>query len=294
MKCGFASIIGVPNAGKSTLINQILGFKLAITSKKPQTTRQRILGIYSDKEMQAILLDSPGIHPSTKLLNKFMQQATVGVINESDIVLFLHDSATKISSINNLLPFISQLNKPIILVLNKIDLIKPKDRFLPLIEQVNKLYKWEHIIPVSAKNGNNISELLKYIKQLLPDGPFLFPADEITDLSERFLASELIREKIIRNTAKELPYSTAVTIDEFRESTPENATIFVQATIHVERESQKAIIIGKQGLKLKQIGSLARIDLERLLANNVFLRLHVKVDPKWTQSNFGLQRLGYE
>jgi GTPase len=290
-RCGFVAIIGAPNAGKSTLLNHILGQKIAITSKKPQTTRNRILGIANNPESQIIFLDTPGIHKATTLLNKKIVEQAVQAVKDVDLILFLKDVSSKKGGeaeeiiIRQLL----QEKKDVILVLNKIDLIKKPD-ILPIIEQSKEIYNFKTIIPVSAKKGLQIDQLLAETEKILPTGPQLFPSDIFTDVSERFLVQELIREKIFRLTGMEIPYSTAVTIDSFQNR---KKVIHIHATIHVNRKSQKGIILGKKGTMISKIGEKARFDIEKMTNSKVYLELFVRVTKDWMRNERHLSEFGY-
>ncbi|MCK5099258.1 MAG: GTPase Era, partial [Desulfobacteraceae bacterium] len=259
-KCGFVAIIGAPNAGKSTLLNKILGQKIAITSKKPQTTRNRILGIANNKKSQIIFVDTPGIHKATTLLNRKIVEQAIQAVKDVDLIIFMKDvSSKKGKEAEEIITRqLIQENKDVILVLNKIDLIK-KPAILPIIEQSKEIYDFKTVIPISAQKGLQIDELLLETEKILPPGPPLFPQDMFTDVSERFLVQELIREKIFRLTGMEIPYSTAVTIDSFKNR---KKVIHIHATIHVNRKSQKGIILGKKGTMIRNIGEKARFDIE--------------------------------
>ncbi len=290
-KCGFVAIIGAPNAGKSTLLNKILGQKIAITSKKPQTTRNKILGIANNPSSQIIFLDTPGIHKATSLLNRKIVAQAVQAVKDVDLIIFMKDVCSKKNKeaeemITKQL-FIEK--KDVILVLNKIDLIKKAD-LLPVIEQSRELFNFKTIIPVSAKKGLQIDELLIETEKILPVGPQLFPKNVFTDVSERFLVQELIREKIFRFTGMEIPYSTAVTIDEFN---IKKKLIHIHATIHVNRNSQKGIILGKKGAMIRKIGEKARIDIETMTGSKIFLELFVRVTKDWMRNERHLSEFGY-
>ncbi len=290
-RCGFVAIIGAPNAGKSTLLNGILGQKIAITSKKPQTTRNRILGICNRPESQIIFLDTPGIHKPSGLLNKKIVAMAVGAVKEVDLVIFMQDvSSKKDKDAEDMI--IRQLlleKKEVILVLNKIDLIK-KTELLPMIEQSGSMFDFATVVPVSAKKGIQVDKLLEETEKLLPPGPGLFPGDVFTDVSERFLVQELIREKIFRLTGMEIPYSTAVTVDAFK---LKKKIIHIHATIHVNRNSQKGIILGKKGAMIRKIGEKARIDIEKMTGTKIFLELFVRVTKDWMRNERHLTEFGY-
>ena len=290
IQSGFVGIIGAPNAGKSTLLNQVLGQKISITSKKPQTTRDRIIGIVNSPSSQIILVDTPGIHKSTNLLNRRIVDQAMMALEDVDIILFMVDAVSRNFSAEKLI--ISRLNKTkkeVILALNKIDLAK-KAQVFSLVDEFQKLYAFKAIIPVSAKKGIQIKELLKEVENLLPTGPALFPEETFTDVSEKFMVKEIIREKVFRLTGMEIPYSSAVTIDSFE---IERKLIVIHASIHVVRNSQKGIIIGKKGSMLSKIGSRARKDIEQLTGQKVLLKLFVKVTKNWVGNERMLSEFGY-
>lgn len=291
-KSGFVAIAGAPNVGKSTLLNQMLGEKISITSKKPQTTRNRILGVVHRPSSQLVFLDTPGVHKATRLLNVRIVDAALSSLGDADIVLVVVDAANSDpESESLLLKKIEPLNRPVVLVLNKIDLVE-KPTLLDMMNQWAKSYSFEAIIPVSAILGEQIEELLEAMEKLLPYGPPYFPEDTITDMPERFIAAEMIREKVFRLTEQEIPYSTAVTIESFSEE--QNGTLIkINATIHVERGSQKGMIIGKGGNRLKMIGTEARKEIERMVGIKVFLKLFVRVNKNWSKDTKALRRLGY-
>jgi len=291
-KSGFVSIIGRPNAGKSTLLNFLLGEKIAIISNKPQTTRNRILGIKNHAAGQIIFLDTPGIHRSRSRLNQSMVKVALATYNEVDAICFLIEADRADNDENDfILETLPRVEKPVLLVINKIDLI-PKNDLLPIMERYSRLRSFEQIIPISALLGDGVEILVAELFKILPEGPKLFPEDMITDLPERFLAGELIREKVIRLTREEIPYATAVVVEEFKEREGKNL-IVIKATIQVERDSQKGILIGGKGHMLKEVGRLAREEIEALLGARVFLELWVKVEKNWREDPRALRRLGY-
>jgi len=291
-KSGFVAIVGAPNVGKSTLLNKLLGQKLSITSKKPQTTRNRILGIIHRANAQLVFLDTPGIHPSDKPLNIRIVETALSVVADVDLVLLLADASNADPVSEKLLmQSLKNQNRPVILALNKIDLIK-KAALLEQIDAWDKRYPFKSIIPVSAKQGWQLEDLLKEMTAALPYGPPLFPEEALTDLTERFIAAELIREKVFRLTGQEIPYAVAVTVDTFKEEKA-GKLIAIHATIHVERSTQKGIIIGKQGSKLKQIGEAARKEIERMVGTQVLLKLFVRVQKNWSKDTKALRRFGY-
>jgi len=290
IKSGFAGIIGAPNAGKSTLLNQVLGQKISITSKKPQTTRDRILGIVNRPSSQIIFIDTPGIHRGTNLLNRRIVDQAMMALEDVDIILFMIDAVNRNYSAEKLI--ISQLNKtgkPVVLALNKIDLAK-KAQIYTLVEEFQTIYDFKAIIPISAKKNIQIKNLLNEVEILLPKGHRLFPEETFTDVSEKFMVKEIIREKVFRLTGMEIPYSSAVTVDSFA---VEKKLIVIHASIHVVRNSQKGIIIGKKGSMLSKIGSRARKDIEQMTGQKVLLKLFVKVTKNWIDNGRMLNEFGY-
>ena len=294
MHSGFVAIVGAPNAGKSTFLNKVLGFKLAITSDKPQTTRHRILGVYNQDQLQVVFLDTPGLHQPRRALNKLMVETALATLQEVDAVLFMVEASPRgLEAGSKAAGVLTAADKPVVLALNKIDLLSDKAALLPMLEEVATWGNWAALVPVSAQQGDGTRQVVSELARQLPEGGPLFPIDTLTDLSERFLAAELIREKIFRLTEREVPYSVAVTVDQFLEPAEEGRPTAITATIHVERGGQKAIVIGKGGAMLKKIGTAARLDMERLLGGPVFLDLFVRVEPRWSQEDRGLRKLGY-
>ncbi|MDP2968076.1 MAG: GTPase Era [Deltaproteobacteria bacterium] len=291
-KSGFISILGRPNVGKSTLFNRIIGEKIAIVTERPQTTRNRILGIKNVEGGQLIFLDTPGIHEGRSELNRRMVQTAIASSWDADILLFMIEASSPLVEedrrmVNSLkgsrgLPF---------LVINKIDLVR-KERLLPLMDQYQKLHPFEKIIPVSAVTGEGMEVLLEEVLKSLPESPPYYPEEIFTDQTERSIVSEMIREKVIRQTYQEVPHSSAVTIESFKEH-PEKNLVVIQGTIHVEKGSQKKILIGKGGQRLKKIGEAARKEIEAFLGKRVFLELWVKVERDWTRDPRALDELGY-
>ena len=291
-KSGFISIIGRPNVGKSTLLNLLLGEKIAIVSDKPQTTRNRILGIKNHPAGQIIFLDTPGIHRAQSRLNRSMVKVALATYSEVDGVCFMIEADRSDNDENDfILETLTKIEKPVFLVINKIDLV-PKSDLLPIMERYSRLRSFEQIIPISALLGDGVETFVDELLKILPEGPRLFPEDMITDLPERFLVAELIREKVFQLTQEEIPYATAVVVEDFREREEKNL-IVIRATIQVERESQKGILIGKRGRMLKEIGRLAREEIEALLGARVFLELWVKEEKSWREDPQALRRLGY-
>lgn len=297
-RCGFVTLIGAPNVGKSTLLNQMIGEHLAITSKRPQTTRNRIPGILTRDDFQLIFIDTPGLHQGKSALNRYMDQIAQQALGESDVIALLieagvgPDLQVGISTVaRQVLEALQGKSQKVILVINKIDRI-PREHLLPIIEAYQSLYDFDHIVPVSALKGEGVEHFVELLSQEMPSGPALYPLDVLTDLPERFFAAEMIREKLFRRLSQEVPYSTAVTIDTW--SDQGHKGVFIEATIHVERASQKGIVIGKGGNQLKNIGMSARQQLERFLNTRVHLKLFVRVEPRWTRSAKSIKKLGYE
>lgn len=291
-KSGFVAIIGRPNVGKSTLLNALVGKKISITTPKPQTTRFQVWGIKSLDETQIIYIDTPGMHQDEKhAMNRYMNRIADSAITDADVIVFMIDALNWHTQDENVLIKLKDATCPVILLINKIDLLNSKEQILPLIDKLKNRYHFLHIIPVSAINRENTDALEQEIIKLLPEGPFLFPDDQVTDKSLAFQCAEIIREKIMRTTEEEIPYSTTVVIEKIKQ---EEKFTSINALIYVEREGQKAIVIGKAGAKLKKIGIDARRDIENIVKQKVFLRLWVKVKSNWSQSDEALKNLGYE
>lgn len=292
-KSGYVALLGAPNAGKSTLMNHLLKEKISITAPRPQTTRNRILGILTRPDFQAVFVDTPGIHAARDRFNKTLVETALSALSEVDVICFLIEAQAAGRGVNQMV--IDELRKvdtPAILAINKIDLVRNKQELLPIIERYKEYMEFQAVVPVSALLGDGVNELLNEIINLLPEGPNYYPEDYLTDQPERFLAAELVREKIFRLTHQEVPYAVAVTIEKFTEDEERNR-IEIEATVHVERDSQKAIIIGKQGLMLKEIGKQARKDIEALLGCHVYLGLFVKVQKNWRKNPRALAEFGY-
>jgi len=291
-KSGFVGIVGKPNAGKSTLMNFVVGEKIAITTRKPQTTRNRIMGIRNTEAGQLIFLDTPGIHSAKTPLNRQMVSAAMSVFSDVNMLLLLIDAGTHIGEDDNLIvKSLKNTDLPVVLVINKIDLIS-REKQLVLIDNCRNIHTFKEIVPVCALKGFNVDRLLDVIWNILPEGPQYFPDDMITDRSERFIAAEIIREKITILTHKEVPYSTAVMIESFKEDATKGLT-HIQAVVNVEKDSQKGIIIGKRGGMLKKIGTAARLELERFFDTRIYLELFVRVQKDWTQNPRMLGEFGY-
>ena len=288
---GYAALIGRPNAGKSTLLNRIVGEKIAAVSNKPQTTRHRIQGIYTSENGQIVFVDTPGVHKPGHLLNRRMMAAVHDAILSVDVVVLMRDASVSTGNGDRFVfDLVKQSEKPAILVLNKIDKIKNKAEILPLIESYSKEHEFAEIMPISALKGEATEELLELIVKHLPESDPIFSEDEITDQPMRSIVAEMVREKILRSTGDELPYVTAVVPEKWDESDPEQLRIY--CAIYVERSSQKGIIIGKGGAKLKQIGTEARADIEKLLGRHVHLQLFVKVVEDWRNKESELDEMG--
>ena len=291
-KSGYVAIVGAPNAGKSTLLNRMLGEKISITSKKPQTTRNRILGVVHRPDAQIVFIDTPGIFKAKDTLNLRIVDTALAVIGDADMILFVLDAANPDpTSEYFLVKRLQKQERPVILALNKIDLIK-KTELLALIKKWSTEYYFDVIVPISATEGTQIEELIEAMENLLPPGPPYFPEDALTDLPQRFIASEMIRESVFRLTGEEIPYATAVTVDSFKEKKG-GRLVKIEATIHLERASQKGIIIGKEGSKLKRIGTESRKKIEHMLDTKVFLKLFVRVQKNWRKDTRALRKFGY-
>jgi len=290
---GFIAIIGPPNVGKSTLLNRFLGQKIAITSPKPQTTRNRILGIYNGDDSQMVFIDTPGIHQTRSLLHKSMVRSAKACLGEVDVILLVVglEETGHINGLDIILGLLKKTAKPAILAINKIDLIE-KERLLPIIESYNELHCFDSIMPISALYGDGVENLRAELRKRLSPGPQLFPPDMLTDKSEEFLIAEIIREKIYHETREELPYSSAVMVEKLEQDNERNL-LSVMAVIYVEKTSQKGMIIGKNGRMIKRIGTNARMEMERIFSAKVYLELFVKVENRWSSDTRSLTRLGY-
>ncbi|HUC93182.1 MAG TPA: GTPase Era [Paenibacillus sp.] len=290
-RSGFVAIVGRPNVGKSTLMNGLIGQKIAIMSDKPQTTRNKIHGVYTTDDAQIVFLDTPGIHKPNSKLGDFMNQSAESALSEVEAILFLTDVSEELGGGDRFI--IERLKKsgtPVILVLNKIDKVHP-EALLPVIAKYRELHDFAEIVPISALQGSNVETLLGQVIKYLPEGPQYYPADQVTDHPEQFVVAELIREKILHLTREEVPHSIAVTIEDMR--VQDNGVVYIGAVIFVERDSQKGIVIGKQGALLKEVGKLARHDIETLLGSRTFLELWVKVKKDWRNHDRVLKDLGF-
>lgn len=292
-KSGYVALIGAPNVGKSTLLNAILEEKISITAPKPQTTRNRIAGILTGADFQMVFVDTPGIHRARDQFNKMMVETALSTLNEVDAICFLISAPESGLEINELIiENLRSVRTPVVLAINKVDLLRNKAELLPIIDRYRNLLDFRATVPISALLRDGVTELQEELKQLLPEGPRYYPEDYVTDQPERFLVAELVREKIFHLTQQEVPYAVAVTVDRFTEE-PERNRIDIEATIHVERDSQKAIIIGKKGQMLKEIGKQAREDIEALLGSHVYLGLFVRVQKNWRKDPRALSEFGY-
>ena len=293
-KSGYVAIIGRPNVGKSTLINNVLGQKLCITSRRPQTTRHRVLGIKTTDDSQLIYVDTPGLHPDNKrAMNRYLNRAAAGSIEGVDVILFLIEGLVWTEEDNLVLERLrSHAKAPVILVINKVDKLAEKGELLPQIEKLSAEFEFAGIVPISARRGQNVDTLEQTVLRFIPEGELIYPEEQFTDRSSRFLASELVREKLFRHLGQELPYSITVEIEEFDDKDPK--MIRIGAVIYVERAGQKGIVIGKGGELLKSIGKEARIEMQSLFDTKVFLRLWVKVRDGWSDNERMLQNLGYK
>jgi GTPase len=293
VKSGYVALIGPPNAGKSTLLNQILQERISITAPRPQTTRNRILGVHSTEEVQIVFVDTPGITRVFDDFNKILVETALTTLHEVDVVCVLVDVLKALrDETRYVLEQVRRIHPPAVLAMNKIDLLPDKRELLPIMDAHRKLLPFRALLPISALTGDGVSSLLDEIIRLLPEGPRYFPEDYLTDQPERFLVAELIREKVFHLLHEELPYAVAVTVENFSEK-PEVGRIDIEATIHVERDSQKRIIIGKQGQMIKEIGKQARRDIESLLDCHVFLGLFVRVQKNWRKDPHARSEFGY-
>jgi GTP-binding protein Era len=290
---GFVALVGAPNVGKSTLTNRLLGEKVSIVSKKPQTTRNRILGIVHRQNSQIVLVDTPGVHQAKGLLNRFMVDTALSALTDVDLVLFIVDASRPDPDAEAAVTgALAKRSTPVFLVLNKIDLVE-KEALLPLMEKWASVRDFDEVIPISAKTGAQVDLLLDLVEKRLPQGPPYFPPDQLTDAPERFLAAEMVREQVFELTGQEIPYITAVTVEEYKEQQAP-PLVRISAVIHVERESQKGILIGKKGAGLKRIGTAARLEIEKALGVKVFLSLFVRVEKNWSKDPQAMRRLGYD
>ncbi len=291
-KSGYVSIVGAPNAGKSTLLNRMLGEKISITSKKPQTTRNRILGVLHRTKSQMVFFDTPGVFQAKDKLNVRIVDTALSALGDADLVLVVVDvSRPDPNAERYLVKRLKSQTQPVVLAMNKIDLIE-KSGLLEIIVKWSSVYGFKDVVPISAQHGTQVEDLIAAMEKILPNGPPFFPEDTLTDVSERFIVAELIREQVFRMTGEEIPYATAVTVDTFK-AKKEGRLISIEATIHLERDSQKGIVIGKHGGKLKQIGTRSREQIEQLLGTKVFLKLFVRIQKNWRKDTKAIRRFGY-
>ncbi|GHA89337.1 GTPase Era [Modicisalibacter luteus] len=293
--CGFVAIVGRPNVGKSTLMNRILGQKISITSRRPQTTRHQVMGIKTEGDAQFIYVDTPGMHIQSKdrnkAINRFMNQAATHALRDVDCVVFLVDRTRWTKEDDNVLDKLSHVEAPVILAVNKVDWVENKQELLPWLEQLQAKRTFAAILPISAKHGTNVPELETEVGKYLPESIHYFPDDQVTDRSQRFLAAELVREKVMRQLGDELPYQMTVEIEEFRD---EGRIIHISALMLVERPGQKKILIGENGERIKKVGREARLDMEKAFGAKVMLNLWVKVKRGWSDDDRALKSLGYD
>ena len=291
-RCGYIAIVGRPNVGKSTLLNGVLGQKLSITSRKPQTTRHRILGIKTSIDTQCVYVDTPGLHTDrSRALNRYMNQAAIGAVEDVDVVILVVDARSWTAEDEAALQIVRRSEAKCIVALNKLDQLAHRSDLLPLLEETAKRADFEQIIPISALKGDNLEQLERSVESLLPVAPAMFPGDQLTDRSTRFVASEIVREKFIEHLGQELPYRLSIEIEYFEEGEQE---INIGAIVWVERKGQKGIVIGKQGRVMKSVGIEARADLQRLLETKVNLKLWAKVKEGWSDNESALASLGYD
>lgn len=290
-RCGYVALVGRPNVGKSTLLNRLLGQKISITSRRPQTTRHRILGIKTEPDSQVIYVDTPGLHRrAERAINRYMNRTAGEVLQDVDAVVFLTEGTRWTDEDELVLQRVRQADVPVILAVNKVDRLQDKSVLLPHLQALGEKFAFAQIIPISAQRGENVQELEQAVLELLPHGPAMFPPDQITDRSERFMAAELVREKLFRLLGQELPYGLTVEIERFRE---DGGLLRINALVWVDRDSQKAIVIGKGGAVLKQVGQEARRDMEKAFQRKVFLEIWVKVKEGWADDERALRSLGY-
>lgn len=294
-RCGFAALVGRPNVGKSTLLNALLGRKLSIVSPKPQTTRTRLHGVLNRPGLQIVFVDLPGLHArQPRALNRFMNRMALASLADSDVNLFIVEALRWTEEDEQALAELRQAGRPILLLVNKVDRVKPREKLLPYLEQVSRRAEFAGIVPVSALKKDNLERLPELIAAHLPESPLLFPPEHVTDASERFMAAEIIREKLTLRLQQELPYGIAVEIEAMGELEDEPGKLLIQAVIWVERAGQKAIVIGKGGAQLKEIGRAARLDLKAHFGRPVHLELWVKVREGWSDDERVLKRFGFE
>lgn len=290
-KSGFVALVGRPNVGKSTLMNRLIGQKVAITSAKPQTTRNKISGIYTEDDMQVVFVDTPGIFKSHSDLDEYMDKASLSSLKDVDLVMFMVDAKEAGKGEEYVAGLLKDLDIPVFLVINKIDQVHPNE-LLPIIDSYQAVGKFAEFLPISARQGNGVDDLLKTLKDYLPEGPQYYASDEVTDRPEYFVVAEMIREQILRLTDQEVPHSTAVWVDQMNQRI--NGKLQIDATIFVEKDGQKRIIIGQRGSMIKQIGMRSRKEIENLLGEKINLKLWVKVRRNWRQDPAFLKSIGYD
>lgn len=291
-RSGFIAIIGRPNVGKSTLLNHFVGQKIAITSAKPQTTRNRILGILTRADAQLLFLDTPGIHAAKSSLNRYMVEQARSACQDVDVVLWLVEADRAVDEQSLMHEILDQVRTPIVLGINKVDLVA-REKLLPMIDSYRRQRDYAAIVPLSALNGAGTDALLEVLLEQLPVGPKYFPEEQVTDLPERFIVAEIIREQILNRTREEVPYGVAVVVEQFQENPAKNL-VSINAVINVERDSHKRIIVGKSGSMIRSLGTAARLEIEHLLGVKVYLELFVKVQKNWTGSDRLMKEFGYE
>jgi len=290
--CGYIALVGRPNVGKSTLLNCMLDQKVSITSNKPQTTRHRILGVQTEGAHQYVFVDTPGIHQTEKkAINKMMNKTAINVLHDVEMIAFVVEGSIWRDEDEYVLSLIKKVDVPCILVVNKIDMLKDKDTLLPWIEEISKRHAFHAVVPVSARKGTQVPRLQEIFQTLLPESPHYFPEDQCTDRTDRFMCSELVREKIFRLCGQELPYSSSIEIESFKN---EEKVIRIHVLIMVDKENHKRMIIGDKGAKLKEIATRSRIDMEKMLGKKVFLQCWCKVKSGWLDNERLLKRFGYD
>jgi GTP-binding protein Era len=290
-RCGYVAIVGRPNVGKSTLLNKILGQKISITCRKPQTTRHQIIGVKTEDDVQAVYVDTPGLHLNKeKALNRFMNKTASSALEGVDVVVFIIDRTAWTEEEDFVLEKVKRSGIPTILAVNKVDWLEDKESLLPFLQEISSKHEFTEIIPISAKTGRQVDVLEKKVESLLPESTHFYPEDQLTDRSSRFLAAEIVREKVMRSLGEEVPYQMTVMVERFKVI---KGRIHIDAVIYVEKQGQKLILIGNKGSRIKQIGIDARQDMERLFDNQVVLKLWVKVKSGWSDDERALQSLGY-
>ena len=290
-RCGFVALVGRPNVGKSTIVNRLIGQKVSITSQRPQTTRHRILGIKTDEQAQIVFVDTPGLHArQPRAMNRYLNRAAVDSLRDVDVVVFVVEGTRWQDDDDWVLQQLKQISRPVILAINKIDRVADKASLLPQLELLSGKRDFAELIPISARNGENLKQLLEAVRKRLPESPSCYSEDQVTDRSERFLSAELVREKLFRKLGEEIPYGLTVEIERFK---AEKKTLHIHALIWVDKESHKPIVIGNKGARLKEVGREAREDMQRVFGQKVFLQLWVKVKEGWADDERALRSLGY-